>query len=239
MLERGLLATAPAKPGLWHRRGWGRPEAFVRAAAAGRASRAGELPARPGPVAGVVSDRVAADHALARRSVRRFTPEPLPSPVQREVLAAASAVALRAWPHLRLYVAVQDVAGIERGVHAYDPRYDLLTLRRPGLDETRLKDCAHQYWVLGSGAALFFSVNWQALEQAHGPGPDAYATVLSECGRAAHTAVLAAGRMRAGTWMPPAIDEHLAAELCGLDDSEETLHMLKVGMPRDTGEGLR
>ncbi|GGZ70117.1 hypothetical protein [Streptomyces bluensis] len=118
-------------------------------------------------------------------------------------------------------------------MHAYHA--GALDLRTAGLHDTRLRDCAHQYWVLGTGAVLFFTVDWHAFEHAHGQGPDACTAVLTECGRMAHTAVLAAGRTGAGTWMTPAIDEQVAAELCGLDtELEEALYMLKIGMPRNT-----
>lgn len=62
-------------------------------------------------------------------------------------------------------------------------------------------------------------------------------TVLSECGRAAHVAVLAAARIGTGAWLTPAMDEQVAAELCGLEpEAEETLYMLKVGMPKVTAD---
>ncbi|MGW5679631.1 nitroreductase family protein [Streptomyces sp. NPDC003860] len=232
LLVGGLLAPAPAKAGLWHRHGWGRPELLVRAADASRTARSGELPAATAPVAGVLDSREAFEQVLKRRSTRQFDRRPLPAPVLHTVLAAADPL-LSAWPHLRLYAAVQYVDGVERGVHAYQG--GALTLKEVGLDDTRLRDCAHQYWVLGTGCVLFFVVDWHALEQAHGAGPDAYTTVLTECGRLAHTAVLAANGVGAGTWMTPAIDEQVAAELCGLDSgSEEALYMLKIGMPRNT-----
>lgn len=234
MLTRGLLAPVPAEADLWHRHGWGRPQALLRAADAHRADRAADLPARTAPLSGVLDSRAAFDRALSRRSLRQFDRRPLPAPVLHEVLAATVPL-LGAWPHLRLYVAVQDVEGIERGVYAHHD--EALHPRTVGLDDTRLRDCAHQYWVLGTGAVLFVAVDWPALEQAHGRGPDAYTAVLTECGRVAHTAVLAAGRAGAGTWMTPALDEQVAADLCGLDTAqEEALYMLKVAMPRNTTE---
>jgi hypothetical protein len=232
MLAQGLLAPAPAQAGLWHRHGWGRPELLVRAADASRTARAGDLPAAAAPVAGVLDSRAAFEQTLKRRSLRQFDRRPLPAPVLHTVLAATEPL-LDAWPHLRLYAAVQHVDGLQRGVHAYQD--GTLTIRKTGLDDTRLRDCAHQYWVLGTGCVLFFMVDWRALELAHGSGPDAYTTVLTECGRVAHTGVLAASRTGAGTWMTPAIDEQVAAEVCGLDgESEEALYMLKIGMPRNT-----
>ncbi|GAA2267913.1 hypothetical protein GCM10010232_70420 [Streptomyces amakusaensis] len=240
MVERGLLAGAPAEAGLWHRHGWGRPRALLHAAATHRARRAAETPTDHattttpvlGPVSGVLDGRAAFDRALARRSVRRFDRRPMPAPVLYTVLAATVPL-LEAWPHLRLYAAVQDVEGIERGVHTH--RAGALDLRSAGLDDARLRACAHQYWVLGTGAVLFLTVSWPALEAAYGRGPDAYTRVLGECGRVAHTAVLAAARAGAGTWMTPALDEETAAGLCGLDTRvEEALYMLKTGMPRNT-----
>jgi nitroreductase len=234
MLQRGLLAPAPAKSGTWHRYGWGRPQALVRAAAHARAAMAPDTPASPSTAAGVVDSRAVFDRVLARRSVRQFARQPMPAPVLHDVLDAAGRV-LPAWPHLRLLVAVQDVTDLARGVHRYTPgATGPLDLARKGLDDRQLRDCAHQYWVLGTGATVFVTVNWTLLEQSHGRGPDAYTQLLLECGRVAHTLVLAAARLGAGTWMTPAIDEKTAAAVLGLDPAvEEALYLVKVGMPRE------
>ncbi len=236
LLARGILAEGWGEAGLWHGYGWGRPQEFVEAAAEHRARTAGQRPLRSGLVTGVLDGPEAVGRTLARRSVRRFSREPLPRRVLEAVLAPAG-VLLRQLPHLRLYVAVQEVEATERGVYAYRSDGSLMLLRNR-LEDRTMMAVSHQYWALGTGAVMFIGVCWQDLAEVHGGGPDAYLTLLTECGRVGHAAVLAAAVHGAGTWMTPALDEQKAAEMCGLIDADGTggdlLYMVKIGMPRTT-----
>ncbi|RLU81107.1 hypothetical protein CTZ27_33235 [Streptomyces griseocarneus] len=234
LLHRGLLAGGEPAPGLWFRHGWGRPQEFLKAAVADRARTAHSRPPQPGPVSGVLDSREVVHQVLARRSVRKFSREPLARSVLEDTLTAAGAL-LHAMPYLRLYVVAQDVEATPRGAYAYRSDGTLILLR-DGVEDRTMRDVAHQYWVLGTGAVIFIGVCWKDLEEVHGSGPAAFLTLLTECGKLAHTMVLTATAQSAGTWMTPAIDEQRAAEACGLADTDgrdgELLYMVKIGMPR-------
>ncbi|CAM5592876.1 hypothetical protein SABIM44S_00013 [Streptomyces abikoensis] len=236
LLARGVLAPAPAHGGMWHRYGWGRPQAFLAAADAHRARTAPAVPPVAGPVAGVLSEREDVAKALQRRSVRKFARKALPREDLEAVLAAVGRL-MASWPHMRLYVAAQQVDHVPEGVHAYRPGDGSLMLLRPGVDGHGMLAATHQFWSLGSGAVLLIGVCWRDLERAHGGGPDAYLHALTECGRLGHVAVLAATVRGLGAWMTPAIDEEAIAELCGLGDLEgkggDVLYMIKIGQPRE------
>jgi hypothetical protein len=72
-----------------------------------RAAQAAELPARPGPVAGLLADRTGADQALARRSVRRFDRSLLARSALHAVLDGTRAL-LETWPHLGVPVVIAE-----------------------------------------------------------------------------------------------------------------------------------
>lgn len=101
------------------------------------------------------------------------------------------------------------------------------------LDLRRLVRIAQgQHWVVsGGGAVLFVGVRWPDLAARRANGEDAYLELLLGLGRVGQAVILALHSAGMGAWMTPALDEALAAELFGLDPSEEMLYMIKFGVP--------
>jgi hypothetical protein len=187
--------------------------------------------------------------ALAgRRSVRKFTREPVPLATVAAILFDATtklreAEALKesgdpylllssfyAWLDLRMVN--QGVDGLPPGVFQYDPLEHVL--RRTGEhadDDEVIATVAQQPWAGGSGAALYVCVQWERFRWLYRHSR-AYVNVLIQVGEFAQEVLNGVYRRRLGGWVTPAVQESRAAELLSLPAGVDAMMFVKFGPPR-------
>lgn len=137
---------------------------------------------------------------------------------------------------LTVYVAVQGVEGLDRGVYQYDPvLHQLRCLRRSVTNEEIAACIQHQNWIGGAGFCVFISVQWERYYWIYRHAR-AYLNLIIQLGEIGQEFLMSAYSRRLAGWMTPAVTESAAAGLLGLDlSTEEALYFLKLGPPREEG----
>lgn len=145
-----------------------------------------------------------------------------------------------AW--LTMYVAVQGVEQIDRGLYQYDPERHQLRLLRRDVDDKEISACIqHQYWIMGGGFSVFIAVHWARYFWIYRHSR-AYLNLVIQLGEIGQEIVMSGYARGLGGWMTPAVTEGRAAALFGLDPAEEdAMYFMKLGLPSakdpDTGRG--
>lgn len=193
----------------------------------------------------------------ARRSVRGFSPSPPGAAEMAGVLHAATAgfrtvAADRAggdpfrllnsflsWAHL--FVVVQEVEDVPRGVFEYDwMEHRLLTGAEAPADEVLLAGVQGQRWVLGPGFVVFVVADLRSYAWLYRHSR-AYLHMLTQVGELGQELLMAATELGLGGWTTPAVHESRTAALLDLpaDEGVEVLSMVKLGRPvrRRTRDG--
>jgi SagB-type dehydrogenase family enzyme len=182
----------------------------------------------------------------SRRSVRAFSRRPPGADQLAGVLWAATESfrmvaadraggdpfrllnSLYSWAHL--FVVVQDVADVPRGIFEYDWReHRLLTGAQAPADEDLLGCVQGQRWVLGPGFAVFVVADLRGYAWLYRHSR-AYVHVLIQLGELGQELLMAATEHGLGGWTTPAVHESKAAALLGLseDDALDVLSMVKL-----------
>jgi SagB-type dehydrogenase family enzyme len=199
----------------------------------------------PSPLA--VERRLSA--LTSRRSVRAFSPSPPAAEQLAGVLHAATAdlrtiAAARAtggdpvrllnshFTFAHLFVVVQAVEGIPRGVFEYDYiAHRLVEAAEPPTDEALAAAIHGQRWVLGTGFVVFVVADLRGLAWLYRHSR-AYLHVLIQVGELGQELLIAATELGLGGWTSPAVHESRTAELLGLHgDGVEPLSLVKLGRP--------
>ena len=189
------------------------------------------------------------DAIVARRSVRTFADDPTPLDVFTSILFESTRsvreserlrltgdpVALLdpflAW--LQVYVVVQSVNGVPRGVYQYDPLANNLRFAGPNETDDEIAACVHgQPWIGGGGFCVFAAAQWERCmwfdRHAH-----AYLDLLIQIGEFSQELLFPVSRAGLGAWMTPAILETTAARLLRLENlTEDAVFFMKIGPPR-------
>jgi SagB-type dehydrogenase family enzyme len=135
---------------------------------------------------------------------------------------------LYSWAHL--FVVVQDVEDVPRGVFEYDwKEHRLLTGPEPPADEAILACVQGQRWVLGPGFVVFVVADLRGYAWLYRHSR-AYVHVLIQLGELGQELLMAATELGLGGWTTPAVHESKAAALLGLadDDALDVLSMVKL-----------
>lgn len=211
-----------------------------------------ELPAPPG--AGVADGPVPVDldALFHRRSVRSFADESIPLATFAEVLhritqnvRIASASKRSGDPFyllnsfytwLQVWVVVQGVDGVRRGVYQYEPEnHQLRGVSYDTTDDDVLRCIQHQNWIGGGGFCVFFVVQWDRYKWLYRHSR-AYVNLLIQLGEIGQELLQSAYACGLGAWPTPAIHEGNAAALLKLDVAgEDAMYFVKVGPPRSRG----
>ncbi|MFJ3927531.1 nitroreductase family protein [Streptomyces sp. NPDC090022] len=200
------------------------------------------LPVPDGPIT------YSLDSMLARRSVRKFADAPVSAQTLGALLHHATANVRMAedskaagdpyyllnsfYTWLHVYVVVQGVEGVPRGVYQYDfARNSLLATGLEPADERIASVIQGQNWIGGGGVSLFVTVQWDRYQWLYRHSR-AYMNLLIQIGEFAQELLQAGYQLGLGGWLTPAIAESRAAALLGLDriDSDaDAMYYLKLG----------
>lgn len=134
---------------------------------------------------------------------------------------------------LEIYVAVQGVLGVGRGLFQYDPLRHQLRSIREGLDDGEiLATIQHQSWIGGGGFCVFVGAHWERYMWLYRHSR-AYVNLLIQVGEFGQELVQAAYQRGLVGWMTPAVTEGRAATLFNLDaGARDLIYFLKFGPPR-------
>lgn len=194
------------------------------------------------PAADLSRGRATEDAIVARRSTRRYAPEPMTIEELARVLYLTSGITGDAWGDARrtapssgalypleLYPVVHAVAGVERGVYHYAYREHTLELLRAGDYRQAVVDHGIGQEFLGQcGAVVVVSLILQRMRFRY--QDRSYRYGLIEAGHVGQNLYLAAtsaglGACAIGAFMDDAINE-----LLGIDGTEEAaVYLLAVG----------
>jgi SagB-type dehydrogenase family enzyme len=139
---------------------------------------------------------------------------------------------LCSWAHL--FVVVQEVEGLPRGVFEYDWReHRLLEAAAAPTDEALAACVQGQRWVLGTGFVIFVVADLRGYAWLYRHSR-AYLHVLMQVGELGQEILMTATELGLGGWTSPAVHESRTAALLGLppDDAVDALSMVKLGRPK-------
>jgi SagB-type dehydrogenase family enzyme len=185
---------------------------------------------------------VSVERALAqRRSVRRYSAEPLSLAEVAQLLWAAQGVTSgeggRTAPSagalypLEVYLIAGDVSGLAPGAYRYDPkRHRLLPHRQGDLREALAERALEQSWVAEAPALLVFSAFPERTARKYGGRAPRYVQI--EVGHAAQNVYLQAVALGLGTVMVGAFEDAPLGRVLGLSSGEIPVSLMPVGRPR-------
>lgn len=194
------------------------------------------------------------DAMLNRRSVRFFSESPVKFDTFSSLLFEATKNVRLAeeskkggdpyfllnsfYSWLNIFLAVQGVEGVPRGVYQYDPLKHQLHPVAEGLEDIQIIECIqHQKWINGAGFCLFVVVQWDRYMWVYRHSR-AYLNLLIQLGEFGQEVLQAMSRRGLGAWMTPAITESKAAALLQLDSSQQdAMYFIKVGPPPQKSRG--
>ncbi|MCB5179009.1 nitroreductase family protein [Streptomyces antimicrobicus] len=188
------------------------------------------------------------DAMLARRSVRKFAATGVDTTTLGALLHHATANVRMAedskagndpyyllnsfYTWLHLYVVVQGVEGVPRGVYQYDfARNSLLATGAQPTDEEIASVIQGQNWIGGGGISVFVTVQWDRYQWLYRHSR-AYLNLLIQTGEFAQELLQAGYQLGLTGWLTPAVAEGRAASLLGLDRTgadADAIYYLKLG----------
>ena len=191
------------------------------------------------------------DALAGRHSVRAFTPAPLPLESLGRLLFASYGVrgitqfgadgfhdrpapSAGALYPLELYVAAQDVAGLDDGVYHYDALDHQLERRRAGRFQQELAGMTlGQEMIATTSVVVFICGVFERTQWKY--GQRGYRYVWLEAGHVAQNLYLVAGALGLGATAVGGFFDEEVNRLLGLSAGEEdSLYLLCVGQPDAT-----
>ena len=175
---------------------------------------------------------------LERRSIRKYTGEPVTLQELSQLLWAAQGITdprgFRTAPSagalypLEVYVVAGDVENLVAGIYKYDPdEHDLV----PVLDGDKRSELAYaalaQSFVKEGALALVFTAVYERTKVKYGERGIRY--VHMEAGHAAQNVCLQAIALGLGAVTVGAFHDEQVAELLNLPDDEQPLYIIPVG----------
>jgi SagB-type dehydrogenase family enzyme len=188
------------------------------------------------------------DSMLGRRSVRKFAATAVPARTLGALLHHATANVRLAedskasgdpyyllnsfYTWLHVYVVVQGVEGVPRGVYQYDfARNTLLATGAEPSDKELAETIQGQSWIGGGGVSLFVTVQWDRYQWLYRHSR-AYINLLIQIGEFAQEVLQAAYQLGLAGWLTPAVAESRAEALLGLDkvgSAADAMYYMKLG----------
>ena len=209
---------------------------FGGAAAAGQPERAGVI-ALPEPAR---SGDTSVEEALQRRrSIRAYTPEPLPLDVVAQLAWAAqgvtdSATGFRAAPSagatfpLEIDLLIHGTPGLEDGVYRYLPSEHALQQRISGDQRHAVHEAAlRQPAILSAPLVMVIASVTERTAARYGARAERY--VHMEAGHAAQNVSLQGVALNVGSVVIGAFDDAALAAALDLDPREEPLYVVPLG----------
>ena len=130
-----------------------------------------------------------------------------------------------------IYVLVQGVEGLQRGVYYYDIENSKLLLCKKGLEDQEISACIqNQNWINGGGFSLLIGSQWERYAWMYRHSR-AYMNLLIQLGELSQEFLTVAYNAKLCGWMTPAVTESKANQLCCIDNASrvDILYFMKFG----------
>lgn len=175
---------------------------------------------------------------LKRRSMRRFTSQPLTAKEISQLLWAAQGITdprgFRTAPSagglfpFDIYIAIGNVTGIPAGVYRYDPKGHTISMKSKGDVLSKLVAAAHgQTWVGQGAATIAIAADYRVTMKKYGQRGIRY--VHMEAGHISQSIFLQAISLNLGTAPVGAFDDERVKNILGLDGPGRPLYLMPVG----------
>lgn len=167
----------------------------------------------------------------SRRSIRRYTEEPLTLTELSSFLHSARRAPTQLTDAVQVHVVTHAVDGLEPGSYRYHPAHHALTLTTSGERRAQAAAAALNQDVIGDGAAVFV-LTLDREETFATYGARGYRQGFLEAGMIGERLYLEAVGRRLGACAVGAFYDLEAAELIGIDPAKEWVaHFCAVGRP--------
>ena len=185
------------------------------------------------------SDTSVEQALLERRSVRVYKDEPLTPTEVSQLLWAAQGITdpgkgLRTAPSagalypLEVYVVINNIEGITKGVYKYKPHeHELVKIRNGNVKDELAVAALGQTWVRESAIVIVFSAVYERTTQKYGDKGIRY--VHMEAGHAAQNVYLQAVSLNLGTVVVGAFKDDKVRKILNMLDEEHPLYIMPVG----------
>ena len=178
-----------------------------------------------------------------RRTIRNFAALPLKRSVLSDLLGHAlrrrtlpSGRHVRPTPtyslgnHFSCYVAALNISDVDPGMYWYNELENALYRIQEGEFAASIVQAAQdQPFLRNASAALILSVHWDQYMWKY-RFSRAYRIALFEIAGVVQTLLVAASAAGVASFLTPALDDDLAAALCGIEDSYKESPMYVVGL---------
>ena len=202
-----------------------------------------QKPANPGDMLQLPQPRTKGDVSLEealtlRRSIRSYTQEPLSLMELSQLLWSAQGITnergFRTAPSagatfpLEMYVVVNNVEGLDKGIYHYLPSSNELSLvRLADVSADLARAALSQSMLSEAGAVLVFGAIYERTTERYGERGERY--VLNEIGHASQNVHLQAAALDLGTVVIGAYRDEETEEILQLDPNVRVLYMMPVG----------
>lgn len=131
-----------------------------------------------------------------------------------------------------IYVLVQGVKGVERGVYYYDAERSKLILIKKGINDEDISHCIQgQTWINGGGFSLLIGAHWERYAWIY-KHKKTYVNLVIQLGELRQEFITASYDEGLKGWMTPAVTESAANNLCKIDEKSgvDMLYFMKFGI---------
>jgi SagB-type dehydrogenase family enzyme len=187
-----------------------------------------------------------AEAVACRRSLRAFSPGPLPLDAAAQLLWAAQGISgpegKRTCPSaggilpLETRFLAGDVGGLASGLYRYLPDSHSLAIESNGdFREELAKLCVDQTWIATAPAAIILSAHPAKMAKKYGAASSRY--IAMEAGHVGQNVHLIAEALGLGTTMVAAFRAKPFHEWLGCEPDEEPLYVMPVGRKPEAAAG--
>jgi SagB-type dehydrogenase family enzyme len=185
------------------------------------------------------TSKISVEEALqSRRSVRKYSTEPLTLPEVSQLLWAAQGITrsrgFKTAPSagalfpLEVYLVAGNVKGIKAGLYKYNPEGNELIKIASGDKRIDLYRAAlQQPWVKDGAIAILLAGVFQRTQQKYGARGSRYVHI--ESGSAAQNVYLQAASLKLGTVLVGAFDDKKVKSILQMSPDEDPLVIMPVG----------
>jgi len=127
-----------------------------------------------------------------------------------------------------LYVYVQNVEDIPKGLYQFEPLSMKLHFIRHATDKQASGVIQHQYWIGGGGFCLFIGSQWERYAWIYRHSR-AYINLLIQLGEISQELLCQSYSRGLGGWMTPAVTESKANKLFDAPSNVDIIYFMKFG----------
>ncbi len=187
----------------------------------------------------VTDGTVSLEKAISlRRSIRSYAEEALQLAELSQLLWSAQGITnergFRTAPSagatfpLEMFVMVNNVEGLDKGIYHYHPHgHTLEFLRTDDVSEALFRASLSQSMIIDGGAVLVFAAEFERTTARYGSRGERY--VLNEIGHASQNVHLQAAALDLGTVVIGAYQDEEVEDILRLDEKYRVLYLMPVG----------